>query len=292
VLIADDEEITRRQLTVLLEHLGYEAVVACDGQEAWAALQAEDAPPLAILDWMMPQPDGVEICRRLRLGAKRPYRYVIMLTARDTVDDLVEGMQSGADDYLRKPFDLRELRARLRTGERMLTLQDELRAQATLDELTGLLNRRGVLERLAHELAQAERTAQPLSVIMADLDNFKAINDTYGHPVGDEVLKEVSARIKAQFRSYDDVGRYGGEEFVAVLPACTGPDGVNVAERVRRAVASAAVSTSAGDVQVTLSAGVASVGSGGPTDENTLIAAADAALYRAKVAGRNRVEAA
>ena len=290
VLIADDDAVTLRQLSGLLVHLGHEPVAARDGAEAWAAIEAPDAPALIILDWMMPPPDGVEICRRLRNSGRRPYQYVLLLTARDTVEDVVEGMDAGADDYLRKPFDLRELRVRLRAGERVLSLQDELRAQATTDELTGMPNRRGILERLDHELALVRRDGRAFSVLMIDIDNFKTVNDTYGHAVGDEVLKHVASRMRTQLRGYDDVGRYGGEEFMVVLPACETAGAVSVAERIRADIASASVWTSAGRVAVTVSIGVATAGGAQTAHANGLIAAADGALYTAKHKGRNVVE--
>lgn len=290
VLIADDDAVTLHQLSGLLTHLGHEPIAARDGAEAWAAMQAADAPALVILDWMMPPPDGVEICRRLRDGGSRPYQYVLLLTARDTVDDVVEGMDAGADDYLRKPFDLRELRVRLRAGERVLARQDDLRAQATTDELTGLPNRRGIFERLEHELALVRRDGRAFSVLVVDIDNFKKVNDAYGHGVGDEVLKHVASRMRAQLRGYDDVGRHGGEEFMVVLPACDSAGALSAAERIRADVASSAVDTSAGAVGVTVSIGVATAQGPQTMQGNALVAAADGALYAAKGKGRNAVE--
>src|SRR5687768_2164613 len=290
VLIADDDEVTRVTLETLLRDLGHDVLVARDGTEAWDAICAEDAPLLAILDWMMPGMDGIEICRRLRDGDKRPYQYLIMLTAKQEMEDLVLSIESGADDYLRKPCDYRELRARLSAGERILALQDELRARATFDELTGLLNRATVLERLQRELAHAARKGEAASVILIDLDNFKVVNDTHGHPVGDEVLREASKRLAGRMRSYDELGRYGGEEFLAVLPGCALSSALEVAERMRQSVSALPVSTSRGEIYLTASLGVAAFAQARPVDMETLVAAADAALYRAKRAGRNCVE--
>lgn len=292
VLVADDDPVTRRQLVGLLEHLGHEALEARDGSEAWEAIESEDAPSLIVLDWMMPPPNGVEICRRLRAGVRRPYQYVIMLTSRDTTEDLVEGMEAGADDYLKKPYDLRELRVRIRAGERMLALQDEMRAEAITDELTGLLNRRGIMERLEHELALVARDGRALSLLVADIDEFKAINDAHGHAVGDEVLREVAFRVRGQLRAYDDVGRHGGEEFAVSLPACAASDAVAVAERIRRSMCDSPVATSAGDFAVTISIGVASAEGDKPPDVARLTGDADRALYVAKRNGRNAVEVA
>jgi diguanylate cyclase (GGDEF)-like protein len=288
VLIADDDEVTIAALQGMLGHLGHEVVVARNGTEAWELICQDDAPPLAILDWMMPDMEGPEICRRLRQNDKRPYQYLIMLTAKDQLQDLVDSIESGADDYLKKPFDERELRARLHAGERILALQDELRARATFDELTGLLNRATIRERLQREFAQAMRTGAPASIVLADLDNFKHINDTHGHPVGDEVLREASKRLAARLRSYDELGRYGGEEFLAVLPGCSPSNAMQVAERMRESVGASPVNTSAGPIEITASFGVASVDIARSTSVDATISAADEALYRAKRAGRNR----
>ncbi|HYH41429.1 MAG TPA: diguanylate cyclase [Burkholderiales bacterium] len=292
VLIADDDDVVLTVLEGLLDHLGHEAVVAHDGTEAWELIQREDAPQLVILDWMMPGIDGVEICRRIRQDVKRPYQYLIMLTAKDEMEDLVEGMKSGADDYLRKPFDERELRARLHAGERILAMQDDLRARATFDELTGLLNRATILERLDRELKVSSRTGAPVSVVLADLDDFKRVNDTHGHPVGDEVLREASKRMAGRMRSYDDLGRYGGEEFLGVLPGCPPAGVLAVAERMRHSVGTLSITTVAGPIELTVSFGVATSDPARPLLASALVAAADEALYRAKRSGRNRVEAA
>jgi two-component system, cell cycle response regulator len=290
VLIADDDAVTRRKLCGLLRYLGLDPVEACDGRQAWDILRSPEAPGLVILDWMMPAPSGLEICRRLRSGGARRYHYILMLTARDLMDDLVEAMESGADDYLRKPFDLRELRVRVRAAERMLAAQDELRAKAVTDDLTGLLNRRGVLDRLDHEHALSLRDGRPLALAIIDVDRFKAINDAHGHAVGDEVLQEVARRMEAELRAYDDLGRHGGEEFAAVLPGCDESGAASVAERIRRAICAQPIRTSAAMVDVSVSAGVAAVDPHGSEDITALFGRADRALYLAKRTGRNRVE--
>ncbi len=292
VLIADDDESTLSVLAALLDDIGHEAVLARDGLEAWAIIQGREAPPLAILDWMMPGMDGVDICRELRHQQKRPYPYLIMLTARDQIEDLVEGMEAGADDYLRKPFDMRELRARLHAGERILALQDELRARATFDDLTRLLNRATVVERLARELAHIKRKGGAVTVILLDLDNFKRINDTHGHAVGDEVLCAAAKRLAASMRAYDELGRYGGEEFLAVLPACASACGLVVAERMRKSLDVLPVGTSSGAVTLTASFGVATADKAREVSAEELVGLADKALYKAKRSGRNRVESA
>jgi diguanylate cyclase (GGDEF)-like protein len=290
VLIADDDEVILSALGGMLRHLGHEPVVTHNGDDAWAVINSEDPPALAILDWMMPGVEGPEICRRLRLHQKRPYQYLILLTVKDEMQNLVEGMQAGADDYLRKPFDERELRARLHAGERILALQDELRARAMFDDLTGLLNRATIRERLQRELALTVRQARPASIIVADLDHFKHINDTHGHQVGDEVLRAASKRLAGSMRSYDELGRYGGEEFLAVLPACNRTCASQVAERMRHALSAQPVDTYAGPIHITASFGLATMDKGQELHADSLIRVADEALYRAKRAGRNRLE--
>jgi two-component system, cell cycle response regulator len=288
ILVADDDAVTRAMLRGMLENLGHDVVEAEDGPAAWNAIHQDNGPPLIILDWMMPAPSGIEICQRLRDSNRRPYQYVIMLTGRDAVEDVVAGLDSGADDYLRKPFDTRELRSRIRAGERVLALQDELRSRARTDELTGLLNRRGILERLEREVSLVHR-AGAVAVAIMDIDRFKTVNDTHGHAVGDQVLMEVAARMKAELRAYDDIGRYGGEEFAILLPNCGAADAQKVAERVRRAVCASPVETSAGAVTVSVSAGVASASTSCRLSPQDVIALADAALYKAKDGGRNCV---
>src|SRR5580704_1147440 len=192
VLAAEDNPVFQSMLRSMLTKWGYDPVIARDGAEAWRALDAEDAPRLAILDWMMPGMDGVEICRRVRAAGREPYIYILLLTARTESRDLVDGMEAGADDYLTKPFIAHELRVRLRAGQRILDLQSELmatrealRVQATHDSLTGLPNRGAILDILQTELSRASRESRPLAVVMADIDRFKQINDTRGHQAGD-----------------------------------------------------------------------------------------------------------
>jgi len=217
VLAAEDNPIFQSMLANMLTKWGYMPVVARDGNEAWEALQQPDCPQLAILDWMMPGLNGVDICRGVRAAGREPYVYILLLTARTDSQDLVEGMEAGADDYLTKPFQAHELRVRLRAGRRILDLQQQLlaarealREQATHDGLTGLLNRNSILAILDKELARASREDQPLSVLMVDLDRFKLINDTHGHAAGDTVLCEAARRMRESMRNYESVGRYGG----------------------------------------------------------------------------------
>lgn len=283
VLIAEDEPLARHLLRRTLEAWGYEVVVASDGTEAWRVLDADDRPTIAILDWMMPGTDGVEICRRLRSTNGRPYVYVIMLTAKGRREDVVAALTAGADDIVAKPFDHHELQARLRTAERIVTLEAKLLFQASHDGLTGLANRKATQERLVREVSRAVREHQPLAVLLLDLDRFKHINDTYGHSAGDHVLVEASRRAASVLRPYDLLGRWGGEEFVIALPNCSAADAREVAERVRHAIGD----TPYEGVRATVSIGVAW---GIDPAMSAYLKAADEALYRAKATGRDRVE--
>jgi diguanylate cyclase (GGDEF)-like protein len=297
ILVAEDELTFRHMLKTFLTKWGYQVVVASNGSEAWKVLQGEDRPRLALLDWMMPSMDGVEICRAIRQRKPEPFIYLLLLTSRDQKQDVVEGIEAGADDYLIKPFDPQELRARIHAGERIIELQDRLiRAQealrelATHDPLTGLLNRRASFDSLLGELNRGCRTGNPVCVVMADLDHFKRINDTRGHQAGDEVLCEVARRMQSSLRPYDTLGRFGGEEFLLVLPGCKLEDGVKLAERVCHLVRSEPVKARNEPIDVSISLGVAVTNSPAPAELEALLGSADAALYRAKEAGRNRVE--
>ncbi len=297
VLIAEDDTVSRRLLEVTLTRWGYEVAVTRDGVEAWEVLQGLDAPPLAILDWMMPGMDGVEVCRKVRQRGQEPYTYLLLLTTKGRKENIIEGLAAGADDYVTKPFDPPELQVRLRTGKRIMTLQAELiearealRIQATHDPLTSLWNRRAILEILGNELVRSRREAVPVAVAIADLDHFKRINDTYGHLVGDTALCEAVSRMRALLRPYDAMGRYGGEEFLMVLPGCTSQDAFRLAERIRSGIGQEPVKIPAGMIDLTSSMGVAASDAIATLHASALILAADTALYRAKARGRNRVE--
>jgi diguanylate cyclase (GGDEF)-like protein len=297
VLVADDDAVYRRLLQTTLSSWGYQAATVCDGSAAWLALQDEDAPDLVILDWVMPGMDGDQVCRCLRQLPRDRYTYVLLLSAKRDRSALLEGLEAGADDYLSKPFDPAELRARLNTGRRILRLQNELiaareamRRQATRDALTGAWNHAAILQILDRELNRARREGGSVGVVLADLDHFKQVNDTHGHLAGDEVLREVSARLSHAMRPDDLIGRYGGEEFLLVLPGCDAAATRKVCERLRARVADDAVSHEARSVRVTLSLGAAVFATPYELDAVGLLRAADVALYRAKAAGRNRVE--
>ena len=296
ILIADDDAVARRLLEALLKKWGYDVLVAGDGAEALAVLQRPEPPPLAILDWMMPAVDGVEVCRRVRERTGEPYIYVFLLTAKDGKAAMVHGLEAGADDYLTKPFDQAELQVRLRAATRVLDLQaaliaarERLRDQATHDGLTGLWNRPAILEELERELARDRRQGTATTVVMADLDHFKRINDTYGHLAGDEVLREIASRMRASVRKYDSVGRYGGEEFLIVAPGCDTECARGLTEGIRGQIADAPVTFGGCLLPVTISMGAATL-HGGLSGAAALIQTADEALYGAKRNGRNRTE--
>jgi diguanylate cyclase (GGDEF)-like protein len=284
-------------LEATLRKWGYEVLVACDGAEALELLQREDAPALIILDWMMPGMTGVEVCRRIRQRDSEPYTYILLLTSKSQKEDLIEGMEAGADDYITKPFDQNELQVRLRAGIRLVDLQtqllkarEDLRDQATRDSLTRLWNRSSILTELARELARAARESRPLGVVIVDLDHFKHINDTYGHLAGDAVLREAARRMQNSIRQYDSIGRYGGEEFLILFPGCSKADSYAQAERLRRQLAQTEMPVNDGSVRVTASFGVTVALPGEIWTEEELIRTADEALYVAKKSGRNRVE--
>jgi diguanylate cyclase (GGDEF)-like protein len=294
ILVADDDRTSRTLLTAMVTKWGHDPVVAADGGAAWEALQQQDPPRLVLLDWNMPVLDGLDMCRQLRASGSSNPPYVILLTARSEKGDIVRGLDAGANDYVAKPYDHEELQARLLVGQRtlalqadLLTVQEELEEQATHDHLTGILNRRAILERLAEELSRAMRQDGGLSVGMCDVDHFKAVNDIHGHQAGDEVLRGFTASLQAQLRKYDSLGRYGGEEFLVIAPGVRDGDDVGLFERLCDRISQAAVPTARGPIPISVSIGVASAGCGSTVD--TLIAAADAALYRAKADGRNRV---
>jgi two-component system cell cycle response regulator len=295
ILIADDDPVSRRILETFLRKWEYDVTVVADGTSALEVLERVDSPRLAVLDWMMPGKQGVEICQLLRARTERPYIYVLLLTARNEKQDLLEGLKLGADDYLTKPFDAQELQARLHVGERILDLQDgliaakeELRFRATHDALTGVFNRGMALDALKREHARFVREHTPFGVILADIDHFKTINDTHGHTCGDAVLKEAARRMTACTRGYDTVGRYGGEEFLIVVASANDSVPLMLAERIRKVIESKPFLTDSGEIAITASFGVAASPSVSASDPTVLIQLADVALYRAKREGRNR----
>ena len=291
ILLVDDDADTRFALSMLLAQCGWDVHTAPDGEQAYALLQEDDAPRLAIVDWMMPGLSGPALCRKLRESDKTNRTYIIMLTGRRGTDDMVRGLDSGADDFIGKPFHIDELDARIRAAQRVIDRVEQLQVQANVDQLTGVLNRGAISDVLRRALDQAAREQSSVSVILCDVDRFKSVNDAYGHLVGDAVLRGVAKRVGAGLRPYDVLGRYGGEEFLIVLPGCSLLEAFGVAERVRALLWCEPIETSAGELPITASFGVAT----SPRDTrklDELISDADQALYRAKEAGRNRVEGA
>jgi diguanylate cyclase (GGDEF)-like protein len=294
VLISEDSSAIRSLLELHLANWGHEVVSTTNGADAWKLLQSDDPPRVAILDWMMPHLTGVEVCRLVRQRGHEPYTYIILLTVKDSTDDVVAGMEAGADDYITKPFNVSELQVRLRAGQRIVELQtdliqtrERLREEALRDSLTGLLNRRGIMNVLTRDCSRAARERTPLSVLMIDVDHFKHVNDTHGHAAGDAVLQELAHRMLQMVRPYDVVARLGGEEFLVIVPGCDAPAAKVVAERVRQAVSASAVTLQGGQIiPTTCSIGIAVSQSPDPT---VVTHAADVALYKAKQSGRNCV---
>lgn len=296
ILIADDDPTTSRMLKAMLARWGYDVIPASEGDEAWQILQQDDAPRLAILDWVMPKRNGIQICGDFRQLRDRPYTYILLLTVKGDRRDIVAGLEAGADDYLVKPFDAGELQARLRAGRRILELMEQLisarqqmQLQASLDPLTGIWNRRIILEKLEEELARARREESPLGLLMIDVDQFKGVNDQYGHLAGDAVLRTVVSRLRHTMRRYDTLGRYGGDEILMVAPGCNREHVAHLAERLRAAVCRLPVETPEGPIPVTVSVGCAAVRTEHDVTAEGLIRVTDCGLYRAKHQGRNSV---
>jgi len=292
ILIADDDYTSRRLLEIRLHKFGYEVISACDGKEAWEIIQQKESPNMIILDWMMPGITGVDICKKVRSldNFNDRYKYVILLTARGSKEDIISGLDSGADDYLTKPFDDTELLMRIRAGRRILDLQEKLQYSATHDALTGINNRGAIIQSLEQQLSRSSRENIPLSIGMLDIDYFKRVNDTHGHLAGDYVLKEVCQRIKSCLRNYDMVGRYGGEEILIITPGADKEQALRIFERIRQTIGEKKMKDDAADAAelfVTVSIGIATFTKDMKT--KNLIQIADTALYHAKENGRNQV---
>lgn len=298
ILIAEDDPVSRRVLEATLQKWGHAVVATTTGQEAWDAIQQPDAPRLVILDWMMPEMDGPDVCRNLREMDGGEYFYVLMLTAKAEVEDVVEGLDAGADDYIIKPFDKRELRMRVGCGQRIIQLQEQLIAmrdrlahEAAHDGLTGLTNRVAIFDALDREWARARREQASLAVLMLDIDHFKRVNDEHGHAAGDAILQQTAQRMTHACRAYDTVGRYGGEEFLILLaPPVSTHDAAHLAERIREAIGTTPfVLPDGSDLYVTVSLGVAGSDLVQTAQAEALVQAADEALYASKENGRNCV---
>jgi len=294
VLIAEDKRISRQIIANALRDWGYDVVVCSDGEEAWNVLQQSDAPQLAILDWLMPGLDGLTLCEKLRARQGVPYVYTILLTIRADAEDVITGLEAGADDYIAKPVARHELQLRVRAGARIIQLQKDLldaqsalRHEATHDSLTGLWNRAAGLDALERELARCGRDQSTLAVLLADIDHFKGVNDAHGHQVGDAILREVAQTLAHSVRPYDVVARYGGEEFLCILPQSSEEAARTVAERLRTRCETRPMVAASATVRVTVTIGIGCGGEGCTAGD--LVRMADEGLYRAKAEGRNRV---
>jgi diguanylate cyclase (GGDEF)-like protein len=295
ILIAEDDLINSRILQKNIENWGYEAVLARSGESAWRALQDEDLR-LSILDWMMPGMDGIEVCRKIRRRKKYKYTYIILLSAKDRKQDIIAGLSSGADDYMTKPVNFLELRARLKTGKRIIDLEDkllviqnQLKDIASRDSLTKIWNRAEISKFLSEELDRGGREKKATGVVLLDVDYFKKINDFYGHAIGDQALLQVVSRLKRKVRKSDKIGRYGGDEIIIILPNCGLSEIKKIGERLRLAVGKRGLKTDLDTVPVTVSAGCATSELPGALSADKLIKVADGALLKAKGQGRNCV---
>ncbi len=296
VLLVDDDGVTRSVLAKLLEVRGFEVIEAESGGTALRLLSQQAAPRLAVIDWNMGTMNGPELCRILR--GRNPYVYIVLTTAREGRKPLAEAMNAGADGYLQKPVEADELEAWLVAGQRVVELRDRLQAAqvelervVTHDALTGLRNRGSLLEVLGRELRRSRRTKSPTGVVLLDLDRLGKVNDAHGRSVGDEVLVDVAKRCLGVVRDYDAFGRFGGEEFLAVLSGSTALNAQTVGERLLQALSSSPVATSVGALSVSASAGAASTDLG-HLDAEALLGAAFVALEQAKNEGGARVRGA
>jgi diguanylate cyclase (GGDEF)-like protein len=297
VLVAEDDPLYRRALERLLERASYEVDTVDNGVEALRASLKSDAPRLLILDWVMPGMPGPEVCRALRHNATgERYQYILLLTAKDAKADTVTGLEAGADDYLTKPFDSQELLARLRVGTRILELQDkllcakkEMEYLATHDPMTGLWNRLAWNRLLVAEFERAHRNADGLAVLMIDIDHFKLVNDNFGHAAGDAVVHNMGEMLRSLVRTYDLVGRYGGEEFIVVAQQSSEASTYEYADRIRTALSESTVNFGNSSIAITVSIGAAFGSNLAACTPDAMVRSADQALYAAKARGRNCV---
>ena len=291
ILIVEDDPVSRRLLEVTLGKFGYDVVVTSNGNEALEVLQGPSVPSLVISDWMMPGMDGLELCRNIRGMKNSSYTYFIILTAKGGKEDVIKGLDAGADDFLIKPFNSEELKYRVRIGERIINLEQRILKLATTDSLTGVLNRRAFMERMSEEIQRAKREGSPISLILMDIDHFKKVNDTYGHQTGDLVLQRVTDQLMDRSRAYDFVGRYGGEEFVICLLSAEDIDPFSIAERMRQNIEAQTIVIGQNNqtLRITASFGVGTCRPESEDGLDALIKRTDEAMYEAKNSGRNRV---
>lgn len=289
ILVAEDSKYYRKYMEETLEKWGYSVIFAEDGEKAWQILQTDDGPQLVLLNWEMPKLTGLDVCYQVRMNELNKYVYLILLTSHASQEDIIKGLEAGADDYVVKPFHDQELKSRLKIGERIIKLENSIRKMALIDPLTGLLNRRAFNSRLESELERCVRNKSTLSLLLFDIDNFKKINDTYGHQCGDSVLYGISQQAKTFLRGYDFISRFGGEEFIICLPDVNQTQAMVIAERLRTGIENLKIETNSADrsIQVTASFGLYTIHSGEKHNIEYIIRQADQAMYRAKNKGKN-----
>jgi len=303
ILVIDNDASSRQTIEYHLQSLGHEGVFLAGIEEGWGFLEDDPSIDLVIGDWPLPGEDGLAFCRRIRETKRPRYLPILFLATPTESTDAEVALDAGADAFLAKPFSLPELQASLRVLERIVSLEERVAVQARdledcyvqleeltqIDELTQILNRQAVIERLEREVSRASRYRSTLSVVLVNLDRFRSINDTHGHPIGDSVLRKAAEILKQSIRNSDCVGRYEGEEFLILLPGISGEDAIHTAERLRRDIESAQFSLGPQTaLQLTISAGLAEYQPQTDTP-NSLLTRADRALYTAKEGGRNRV---
>ena len=291
ILIAEDDFISCKTLENNLKEWGYDVISAKDGNEAWELARMNDIR-LAILDWNMPGIDGIELSQKIRSEYQKEdskYIYIILLTGRGGQDDIIQGLSTGADDYMTKPYSFVELKYRIQNGERIIKNEDKRIRLASQDNLTKLWNRNKIFEFLDSELQRGTRENTPTGVVMIDIDHFKRINDRYGHLIGDEVLVEVADRLKSAIRPYDRIGRYGGDEIFVVLPNCGNKEARIIARRLYDSVANTKIPTEAGSLKINISIGCVTNEKFPKVSKMELIQASDNALLSAKKKGRDRI---
>lgn len=291
ILIAEDDYISCKALENNLKEWGYDVITASDGNQAWELAKAHEIR-LAILDWNMPGIDGIELSQKIRNEYQKEdskYIYIILLTGRGGQDDIIQGLSTGADDYMTKPYSFVELKYRIQNGERIIKNEDKRIKLASLDNLTKLWNRNKIFDFLDTELKRGEQENTPTGVVMIDIDHFKRINDRYGHLIGDEVLVEVAVRLKNAIRPYDRIGRYGGDEILVVLPKCGNKEAKTIAKRLYDSVSKEKIPTEVGSLKINISIGSVSNEKFPHATKMELIQASDNALLSAKKKGRDRI---
>lgn len=292
IMIVEDDPISRSLLETFLTQWGYDVLVTEDGMEAWKIIRESRAPNLIISDWMMPNMDGLDLCKKIREMVKHDYTYFILLTTKSDREDIIEGLDAGADDFITKPFDHGELKSRVKIGERIINLERRVIEMANTDFLTGVLSRRAFIERAEEEISRSVRKKRGFSIIMIDIDHFKKINDSYGHQAGDRILQDFAGEVRGTIRVYDFVGRYGGEEFIVCLPDINMEQSLLSSERMRAAIEEIKFTLPDGDpfpIRITASFGVSCFHPDSGDDLASIIKRADEALYEAKSRGRNQV---